>query len=121
PFAILLNGEWGSGKTSLMKIMQKKIENNKTNKNKKVIWFNAWQYEGLDPRTALLVKIVQKCQSKSENAIDKIIKSIPNFNIGLNLGVFSINTDSRDIIEQSIDNTDRIENLHRYLEEDIIK
>lgn len=121
PFAILLNGEWGSGKTSLMETTKNRLEQNKINKNYKIIWFNAWQYEGFDPRSALLVKIIQTCQSKGKNTIDKIIKNIPNFNVGINLGVLSINTDSKDVIEQYVENTDKIENLHNYLEKNIIK
>jgi predicted KAP-like P-loop ATPase len=121
PFAILLNGEWGSGKTSLMKITKKRLEQKENMKACKIIEFNAWQYEGFDPRSALLVKIVQKCQNKNMNTIEKIINNIPNFNVGVNLGILSINTDSRDIIEQYVQNTDKIENLHKYLEQSIIK
>jgi predicted AAA+ superfamily ATPase len=52
PFSILLNGELGAGKISLMKTRMQKVKD----KRIKIMWFNAWQYEGLDPRSGLLLK-----------------------------------------------------------------
>jgi len=44
PFTIATYGDWGSGKTSLMKTVARKIDS--TSKAKAlVVWFNAWQYE----------------------------------------------------------------------------
>ena len=41
PLTIGINGEWGSGKTSLMDSIRKRL-----NKNKYIcIWFNAWKYK----------------------------------------------------------------------------
>lgn len=57
PFAICLNGEWGSGKTSLMYIVYEEFEE-RSNDQLKVIWFDAWKYERLDPVLALLQKII---------------------------------------------------------------
>ena len=49
-FAICLNGEWGSGKTSLLKRVYNKLrESTKNNDKFKILWFDAWQYERLDP------------------------------------------------------------------------
>lgn len=41
-FSIGIYGEWGTGKTTLMKGILKEIENNL---DTSVIWFNAWRYE----------------------------------------------------------------------------
>ena len=46
--AICLNGEWGSGKTSLLRSVFEKLEKEQNDKLK-VEWFDAWQYERLDP------------------------------------------------------------------------
>ena len=55
PYSIALHGEWGSGKTSLIRqdyeIMQEKL---KEKEGWKLIWFDAWEYEKLDPVAALL-------------------------------------------------------------------
>lgn len=68
PFAICLAGEWGIGKTSLLKRVYYKLEKEEqtTNTNIKVIWFDAWQYEKLDPVKALI-----------QHVLDKISKDVP--------------------------------------------
>lgn len=59
PYVIGVHGEWGSGKTSLIGQVHSIVENKITNKDK-VIWFNAWEYERLDPVAALLQIISTK-------------------------------------------------------------
>lgn len=41
PLTIALQGDWGSGKTSLMNVVKKNIERNP---KIQTIWFNTWQY-----------------------------------------------------------------------------
>ena len=46
PITIGLNGEWGSGKTTLVKVIQKKIKENFTNTfTIECADFNAWDAE----------------------------------------------------------------------------
>lgn len=46
PFTIAIHGDWGSGKTSLMKTIAKKLESSSGDEVKvKTIWFNAWEFE----------------------------------------------------------------------------
>jgi len=47
PYSISINGGWGSGKTMLMKELQKRFEND----NYPVLWFNPWEYERADDIT----------------------------------------------------------------------
>ena len=42
-FTIGIFGEWGTGKTTLMKLIQSNIEKNKENIT--TVWFDAWKYE----------------------------------------------------------------------------
>ncbi|MBC8231909.1 hypothetical protein H8E77_20350 [bacterium] len=44
PFSLSINGSWGSGKTTLMKELQKRLESNEF----PVLWFNPWEYERAD-------------------------------------------------------------------------
>jgi hypothetical protein len=61
PFAITIDGEWGSGKTSLLKKTQDVLQNKLSEQNKKedyvIIWFDAWDYEKVDAVSGLLYKI----------------------------------------------------------------
>jgi hypothetical protein len=46
PFTIAIHGEWGSGKTSLMKTLCKQLEFVKENEVKvRTVWFDAWEFE----------------------------------------------------------------------------
>jgi hypothetical protein len=42
PFTIGVFGEWGSGKTTLMTLVQRELEQS----GAKTVWFNAWKYDG---------------------------------------------------------------------------
>lgn len=43
PFTIGIFGEWGTGKTSLMRMVKKRLDEGR--EHTLTIWFNAWQYE----------------------------------------------------------------------------
>lgn len=72
--AICLNGEWGSGKTSLLRSVFEKLEKEQNDKLK-VEWFDAWQYERLDPVLALLQKIAFRYEKK-DTKLEAIVKSL---------------------------------------------
>lgn len=42
PFTIGVFGEWGSGKTTLMKLVESRLQASGV----KTVWFNAWKYDG---------------------------------------------------------------------------
>ena len=47
PITIAINGKWGSGKTSLMKTLQKHLGSSRNYSNSRKVrsvWFNAWKY-----------------------------------------------------------------------------
>jgi len=63
PFTIGIFGEWGTGKTSLMKLIESYLS-----KNKRIatIWFNAWRYEKEDePLFPLLATIIREIENQS--------------------------------------------------------
>ena len=49
-FSVGVYGDWGTGKTTLLKNIKKKIDDEQDSKNQKIItiWFNAWRYERED-------------------------------------------------------------------------
>ncbi|MCZ7358287.1 MAG: pentapeptide repeat-containing protein [Candidatus Methanoperedens sp.] len=74
PLVIGIFGDWGSGKTSLMKTLKKKIENVKDGHSAQTIWFNAWKYDKEDVISrALLTRILQELETKGEKKDEKIL------------------------------------------------
>ena len=47
PLTVGIFGPWGSGKTSLMRLIIKQLQGRRTARHRRahIIWFNAWQYE----------------------------------------------------------------------------
>lgn len=58
PFTIGVFGEWGTGKTSLMRLMKSYVGGNE---NTVTVWFNAWRYEKEEhPIVPLIATIVKE-------------------------------------------------------------
>ena len=59
PITIAINGKWGSGKTSLMKTLQKRLgssHNNSNSRKVRTVWFNAWKYSDANSIFAALIQ-----------------------------------------------------------------
>lgn len=62
PFTIGIFGEWGTGKTSLMRMIKRELD---SHPEVATVWFNAWQYEQEDhPIVPLLATILQGLTAK---------------------------------------------------------
>jgi len=75
PFTIAIHGDWGSGKTSLMKTIAAKLESSNTEGVKvKSIWFSAWEFEKLPTPlwTVFLNRVIMELQ---EMILDNGLKS----------------------------------------------
>ena len=74
PFSITINGEWGKGKTTLMKTIRNKLKTESGKEgNRKVrsVWFEAWKYSETDSMLAALIFEIFKEMGKG-GMIDKI-------------------------------------------------
>jgi len=95
PITIGIHGEWGSGKTTLMKTIKKKLENSSEDKNTrkcKCMWFNAWKYADEESiLTALINRILEQIvtDEKGFDPVEKIkelkekYKDIKSFNFSI--------------------------------------
>lgn len=58
PLTIGIFGEWGTGKTSLMRLIEQKVEERKS--EAVPVWFNAWQYEKEEHLIVPLIATISK-------------------------------------------------------------
>jgi len=80
PITIALQGEWGSGKTSLMNSLKKNLSDSKNSKYHS-IWLNTWEYALMKDAQSTLMDIVTgliKETSKIANVDDSITKKLLN-------------------------------------------
>lgn len=82
PITIAINGKWGSGKTSLMKTLQKRLgfsQNYSNSRNVRTVWFNAWKYSDAHSIFAALIQeIFYEFQGKSFFTKEGIVDNIKN-------------------------------------------
>ena len=79
PFSIVINGKWGSGKSSLMKTLRKELNtpHQPLERNVRTVWFNAWKYSNTDNLLAALAseiygEMVNNSSSPRRGLIDKL-------------------------------------------------
>jgi predicted KAP-like P-loop ATPase len=74
PFTIGILGEWGTGKTSLMHLIEQRLC---ASENVVTVWFNAWLYEQENhPVIPLIGSIIKDLREKRLRRSDATAKSI---------------------------------------------
>lgn len=61
PMTIAIQGDWGSGKTSLMNLIKEQIKDEVT-----TFWFNTWQYSQFEMQSYLAVTLINNLLEKIE-------------------------------------------------------
>lgn len=71
-FVLAINNEWGSGKTTFVKMWQQKLNN----QNFRTLYFNAWEndYEG-EPMVALLAELQSLNLKENSKTFKKVLKT----------------------------------------------
>jgi hypothetical protein len=73
PFTIGVFGEWGTGKTSLMRLVEQKLS---SHQNVVTVWFNAWRYEQEEhPVVPLVGSIVRELEQEQQRRSSLLAKS----------------------------------------------
>lgn len=73
PFTIGVFGEWGMGKTSLMRLVEKEVGDSNTKDSIIIpVWFNAWMFERVEYPVIPLIKTIVKALKENETTIDKL-------------------------------------------------
>lgn len=118
---IAIYGEWGSGKSSLMRTIDKKLEETKYKK----IWIDMWQEESdySNLSIKILNKILQSIGLEKES-IKELLKAFIILGKGIKITTPIISYDMDKAFEQlekETDNTNKIESFINTFEEKIEK
>lgn len=119
PMTISIQGSWGSGKTSIMKMVEHEIE-----KDVIPVFFNTWQFSQFDLGNSLAFSMIKVLLNKLQddesfikhftsvcsNALTTALKSVSIYNINVDLKKFTEKTADDNYAEQ-------IENLHQHFQE----
>lgn len=70
PITIGVFGDWGSGKSSILKITTQQLE--ELNDGTFVLYFNGWLFEGYDDAKAALLESIVKAFEKNEKFVPKV-------------------------------------------------
>lgn len=79
PISLGIFGSWGAGKSSLLKLVEKKLTSLADNKKKYIVVnFDAWLYQGYDDSRAALLEIISNELNKSAKDEESILKKTKN-------------------------------------------
>lgn len=81
PISMGISGNWGVGKSSMMKLLAKSLKE-RTDEKYLFVEFNAWLYQGYDDTRAALMEVIARAILKkaeeNEGAIDGIVNQAQN-------------------------------------------
>lgn len=112
PFIISINGQWGSGKTFLLKRWQKELEKDQF----RAIYYNAWEDDFCDDPLLSIIgqmseqfkagKFKEQARQVGQMAVQLIkqnLIAVPSKLIGLDLSVDVSKLDGRDLLQEYAD------------------
>src|SRR5256885_12642914 len=71
PLSIAIHGDWGSGKTSIMKTLSKKLNQ----EHFEIELFEAWKYEYANPSLGLISELTEKYAHGNVTLIQSILRA----------------------------------------------
>jgi len=75
PITVGIFGPWGSGKTSLMRLVQESLESGRTTTHMEAhtVWFNAWKYHEEDALwRALIIRVLDELRPPNPQEGEKL-------------------------------------------------
>ncbi len=99
PFCIGIYGKWGSGKTSFMKLLEKKLSQNSNEPQAIPVWFNPWRYEKEEhliiPFLKTIESEIQRYAKKTDKKSLKDKLKAASTKLGHAAAAFALWTDTR--------------------------
>jgi energy-coupling factor transporter ATP-binding protein EcfA2 len=105
---LVLYGEWGSGKTTILKHLEKKLKNDFV-----TIFFEAWRHEkdGNLPLSLLSVICEDKKENKTIKSLDTVYYLMKTFAKSTKFNLFGITIDNKELLN-GVENIKKAELIH---------
>ena len=79
PLSIGVSGSWGTGKSSLVKMIGKKLKEDQGSGSFVFLEFNAWLYQGFDDARMALLQSVSDCLTEEAERRETGLEKVKNF------------------------------------------
>ena len=76
PFCIGIFGKWGSGKTSFMHLLEKRLSEHKTRPLAIPVWFNPWRFQKEEHLIIPFLKTIENRMKRYSEGQEGLAKSI---------------------------------------------
>lgn len=120
PMTISIQGSWGSGKTSIMKMVEHEIE-----KDVIPVFFNTWQFSQFELGNSLAFSMIKVLLNKLQDDDKSFIKHFTSVCSNAlttalkSVSIYNINVDLKKCKEEPADDNyaEQIENLHQHFQD----
>lgn len=120
PMTISIQGSWGSGKTSIMKMVEHEIE-----KDVIPVFFNTWQFSQFELGNSLAFSMIKVLLNKLHDNDENFIKCFTLLCSNAlttalkSVSIYNINVDLKNCTEKTVDDNyaEQIETLHQHFQE----
>lgn len=110
PLTIALQGDWGSGKTSLMNLIKIHIEGSEVKIH--TVWFNTWQYSQFDMQGDLAISLIShfidSLGTDENKTTKKLLRGLSKFGKAIAVGAGSL-IGQADTVKDTIDQIESVD------------
>lgn len=109
PITIACQGDWGTGKTSMMKMVCEKLKESQDTQQIETLWFNTWQFAQFQMQDEITLSLLSSfLEELGDSEVRKILRSLGRLAFNrlsdIAKAAAELSTGTGDIIKDALDN-----------------